>query len=95
MKKTLEELLSAVNAYIKEDTSDEALSLIEDIKDSFAPEGEDWKAKFEENDKAWRAKYKERFFSPVSKEPTPEDDGEDETDYENLSINDIFISKEK
>lgn len=95
MKKTLEELLSAVNAYIKEDTSDEALGLIEDIRDSFATEGEDWKAKFEENDKAWRAKYKERFFSPVKDEPTPEDKGEDETDYENLSIKDIFISKEK
>lgn len=95
MKKTLEELLSAVNAYIKEDTSDEALGLIEDIKDSFAPEGEDWKAKFEENDKAWRAKYKERFFSPVKDKTESEDKDEDDTDYENLSIKDIFISKEK
>ena len=95
MKKTLEELLSVAKAYIKEDTSDEALGLIEDIKDSFAPEGEDWKAKYEENDKAWRAKYKERFFSPVNEETAPEDKGADETDYENLSINDIFISKEK
>lgn len=68
MIKTKEEILEAVKARIGEDTTDEALSFIEDITDTLTDLSEkskdttDWKAKYEANDKEWRDKYKARFF---------------------------------
>lgn len=76
MVRTKDELLASIKTRIGDDTSDEALALVEDINDSFddlttrVSEAGDWKAKFEENDKQWRDKYKERFF-------TPSDSGDD------------------
>lgn len=65
--KPLAEILSAVNTIIGESTTDEALTLIEDITDTFNAQSEsdnaNWKKKFEENDAAWRNRYKERFLS--------------------------------
>lgn len=67
--KTKEEILAAIKERIGEDTSDEALALVEDVADSFndlstrVQEAGDWKTKYEENDKEWRNKYKERFFA--------------------------------
>lgn len=71
MVRTKDELLASIKTRIGDDTSDEALALVEDINDSFddlttrVSEAGDWKAKFEENDKQWRDKYKERFFTPT------------------------------
>lgn len=70
MVRNKEELLAAIKTRIGDDTSDEALALVEDINDSFddlnnrVTEAGDWKAKYEENDKQWRDKYRERFFAP-------------------------------
>ena len=67
-----DELLSAIRARLGDDTSDEALSLIEDFHDTLndydSRVGEDWKSKYEENDKTWRQKYRDRFFQTPSKE---------------------------
>lgn len=77
MKRTLEELLTQIQGLAGDEPSDEFLSLIEDVSDSFAPapvpeptpEPEldengkpiDWKARFAELDKTWRKRYIERF----------------------------------
>lgn len=67
--KTRDELLGAFNGIIGEDTSDEALALIEDITDTFNDLNDkvqtsgDWQAKYEQNDSEWREKYKARFLS--------------------------------
>lgn len=65
-----EDLLARVQAIIGEETSDEALTLLEDVTDTYSEleskvtgDSEDWKAKYEENDSTWRKKYKERFMS--------------------------------
>ncbi len=79
MIRTKEEMLDRVNKYIGEDTSEEAIELIEDISDSYDSfsDPEDWKAKYEELDETWKKKYKERFFEGSNKTPTGEDvDGE-------------------
>lgn len=77
-----EELLNSIRARIGDDTSDEAIALIEDIQDTITDyenkangDGTDWKKKYEDNDKEWRNKYRERFFSgtPSGGEPDPED----------------------
>ena len=54
--KTSDEIIAAVKAMIGEDTSDESISLIEDVTDTFSDyntrvsDETDWKKKYEEND---------------------------------------------
>ena len=93
MKRTIKEILDAVNNILGENTSDEALALIEDISDTFTSyEGRDdadWESRYNELDKSWRQRYKERFMKG---EETNEDESHEEPDgdekkpltYENL-----------
>ena len=62
------DLLTALNGFIGENTSDDAISLIEDVTDTFTAfegkdEGEDWKVKYDQLDADWRKRYKDRFFN--------------------------------
>ena len=75
MIKSKEELLASVSARFEGDTSDEAISLFEDLSDTLTDmetkangDGTHWKAKYEENDAEWRKKYKERFFNTSANE---------------------------
>lgn len=88
MKKTKEELLESLKAYIGEDTSDASISLIEDVSDSMETDTEDWKSRYEENDRNWRKKYKERFYG----KPVEEDDDFSEPDEpkKKLRFEDLF-----
>lgn len=85
--KTKEEILSSLKERFKDDTSDDALSFIEDVSDTIDDLGKQvtdaggWKAKYEENDKAWREKYRDRFFNPPA-------DGSDNTMPANTNTND-------
>lgn len=77
--RTVEEILELVAQRVGDDSSDEALSFIEDISDTlrdyqakadenYNTEKDDeiaeWKKKYDELDKEWRNRYKERFFNP-------------------------------
>ena len=70
-----------ISERIGDDTSDEALSLLEDITDTLTDfetktqDSTNWKERYEQNDNEWRNKYKERFMSGV----TPDADEEDDT----------------
>ena len=91
--KKKEELMEALRQRIGEDTSDEALSLIEDFNDTMEQyeksntDSTDWKTKYEENDAQWRQRYKDRFFSKA-------DDNEDSTEEEEkpvpMNFSDLF-----
>ena len=75
MVRSKDEILASIRTRIGDDTSDEAIALVEDINDSFddlstrLTEAGDWKTKYEENDKEWREKYTERFFTPSDDNP--------------------------
>ena len=78
--KSKDELLASIKARFSEDTSDDALSLYEDLSDTIADfeakakgDGIDWKKKYEDNDKTWREKYRDRFFNGESAEDDEED----------------------
>lgn len=68
--KTKDDLLSELKERFGEDDSDDTISFIEDISDTYDDLSEqvsksgEWKDRYEQNDKEWRQKYKERFFSP-------------------------------
>lgn len=86
MVKTKDEILNAIKERFGEDTSDETLSLIEDVSDTLddyetkTNDSTDWKTKYEENDKTWRERYRDRFFSGESdKDDEDHDDFDDDT----------------
>lgn len=103
MVKSKADILEAIKKRIGEDSSDEALSFLEDVTDTLNDydekakgDGTDWKSKYEENDKQWRDRYRERFFSGSSdndkellgaKEPPKK---EEETE---VTIDDLFTEK--
>ncbi len=78
--KSKEELLASIKNRFGEDTSDDALSLYEDLSDTITDfetkakgDGVDWKKKYEDNDKTWREKYRDRFFNGESAEDDEDD----------------------
>ena len=104
--RTREELLKIVRDYVKDNTDDATLQLLEDVDDTFKDfaakqkDDTDWKAKFEENDKEWRTKYKERFMSGGDDEkkdvnPTPADEKKEEDEDEKETFNDLFSEERK
>lgn len=96
--RTRDELLEMLRVRIGDDTSDEAIALIEDVNDTFtdletraAGDGENWRERYEENDRAWRQKYRDRFFG-VEVEET-KDEEEEETKVK--TYDDLFVEEEK
>ena len=79
-----EDLLSRLTAIIGEDQNDDAITLVEDMTDTFndfdskTKDGTNWKQKYEDNDKAWRQKYIDRFNKGVVEEPEDEPEEEHE-----------------
>lgn len=95
MVKTKEEILNSIKDILKDDTSDSALSLIEDLSDTLdntKPSDEtDWKTKYEENDAQWRQRYRDRFFSKPAQEDSDEtDDPAPEETNEPKTFSDLF-----
>lgn len=67
------DFMNKVKAIIGDRDDDEALSFLEDCKDTITEDETDWKKKYddvvkekEDLDKEWRTKYKERFYSSDS-----------------------------
>lgn len=85
--KSIDEILNAVKERIGDDTSDSAISFVEDISDTLnsLSEQENWKQKYEQNDSEWRKKYRDRFLS--GERSSDDDDSGDENEpltYEKL-----------
>lgn len=95
--KSKAELLELVKARIGDDTSDEALEIIEDVTDTLddyetrIADSGDWKARYEQNDADWRKKYKERFFAPTEE---PEEIDEPEEVEEKRTFEDLFKTED-
>lgn len=95
--KSKEDILSAIRERFAEDNSDEVITFIEDVSDTFTDledkakgDGKDWKAEAERIDKEWREKYKARFFSGTKEDA--EDEPEESYDEPPKSYNydDLF-----
>lgn len=71
MVKSKEELMKALKTRFGEDTSDDTISIIEDISDTLddysskITDKTDWKAKYDALDADWRKRYTDRFYNPV------------------------------
>lgn len=95
-----EKFFERIKERLGEDDSDEALSFLEDVTDTYddlerraAGDGEDWKGKYEALDGEWRKRYRERFFG--SREEVKEEQEEDvKDDGKTKSFDTLFGERE-
>ena len=102
--RTRDEILAAIRSRLGDDTSDDALTIIEDIADTFKDyetrTGEDWKTKYEELDAQWRKRYRDRFFQKADNGETTPDDVKDDNkedlteESEVKDFDELFTEKE-
>ena len=100
---TKEQMLERIKQRIGEDTSDEALKLIEDVSDTIndyetkTKDTTDWEKKYKENDEQWRKKYKDRFFNAPAKDEKndSESDDDDESKENKLTYENLFKEEPK
>lgn len=105
---TREQLLQKINTILGDNaTTDDGLSLIEDVTDTYndltSKNSTDWEEKYNENDKAWREKYRARFMSggssndddnsPSDDKNTPLDEGEEKKELEALTYDKLFTTE--
>lgn len=95
--KDRDSILAAVKQMIGDNTSDEAITLMEDITDTMSDyetkiaDKTDWKAKYDEMDANWRRKYIERFSG---KEIKDEQEEQIKDDSEVRSFDELFKERE-
>ncbi len=98
--KTRDEIIEAVRKRIGEDTSDEAISLLEDVTDTFADyetkvaDKTDWKTKYDEMDANWRKKYMDRFSGTTGEEVKDEQEEQIKDDSEPRTFDELFTERE-
>ena len=98
--KTIDEIMEAIRNCIGEDTSDEAISLLEDVTDTFADyetrvaDTTDWRARYDEMDASWRKKYMDRFSGKTGEEVKEEQEEQIKDDSEPRTFDELFAERE-
>ena len=96
--KSCEDLLKSLNALIGDNSTDENLTILEDVTDTLKDYEEktadqtDWKSKYEQNDADWRKKYRDRFLSGETIKDEQEEDVE--KDSKSLTFDSLFKERE-
>ena len=91
MKRTKEELLKSLKAFIGEDESENAITFLEDFSDSFADNSEEL-VEITNKYNSLKKRYKERFFGEGDEgEKVAEDENEDEK--KEIKIKDLFTEE--
>ena len=98
--KTRDEIMEVIRRRIGEDTSDEAIALLEDLTDTFADyetkvaDKTDWKAKYDEMDASWRKKYMDRFSGKTGEDIKKEQEEQIKEDSEPRTFDELFTERE-
>lgn len=98
--KTIDEIMEAIRKRIGEDTSDEAISLLEDVTDTLedyetrVADKTDWKTKYDEMDASWRKKYMDRFSGKTGEEVKEEQEEQIKDDSEPRTFDELFTERE-
>lgn len=95
-----EDFFAKLHTRIGEDTSDDAISFLEDMTDTFndlekraTGDGVDWEKKYHDLDDSWKKRYRHRFFNGDNSYPTDSEDDEEYDKSEKLVIEDLFEEK--
>lgn len=94
-----EKFFNRVHEMVGNDTSDNSISFLEDMTDTYNDlerrtqgSGEDWEKKYRELDEAWKAKYRHRFLNSDGGYYTP-DKEEEKEEVKEVTIDDLFTNK--
>lgn len=100
-----DEYFTRLHNRLGEDTSDDAISFLEDMTDTYndmetksTGDGVDWKKKYDELDESWKKRYRHRFFSGGDKGVPNNDSSEtedEEYEPEQITVEDLFVKKEE
>lgn len=90
--RTDSELLKAIGEALPDATTDEAIALLTDVRDTLSGNANsaqierEYQQKIEELDSSWRKKFKETFYAPVNESRGGKDKEKDKpkTRYEDL-----------
>lgn len=99
MIKSKEEILNAINSLVGEESTDEVISIIEDVTDTITDfenrvaDSTNWEEKYNENDKMWREKYRERFLSNEVEEEIIDNEGLEEGEEAPLTYDALFTEE--
>lgn len=97
---TKEEYFAKLHERLGSDTSDEGISFIEDMTDTYNDmekksngDGVDWEKKYKELDESWKKRYRHRFFSGDGGVPNERDRENNSSPYnpEDVTVSDLFI----
>lgn len=95
-----EKFFNRVHERVGNDTSDEAISFLEDMTDTYndlekktREKGEDWEKKYHELDESWKAKYRHRFMNSDGGYCPPERLEDAEKEVKEVTIEDLFTNK--
>ena len=99
--KNRDEFFNLLHDRLGEDSSDEAISFMEDMTDTYNDlerransSNADWEQKYKALDEAWKKRYKHRFMTGSGGNPNVnEPDNSGENDPEDLTIEDLFKAK--
>lgn len=90
-----DEFFSRLQTRLASDSSDEAITFLEDMTDTYndleekaGHDGKDWEKKYKELDDAWKEKYKHRFFSGPGSSYRPMVETEEEE--KEIMVEDLF-----
>lgn len=100
-----EEYFARLQELLAEDTSDEGISFLEDMTDTYNDmesrvngDGIDWEKKYRELDESWKKRYRHRFFSGGDR-GVPESvvtvDETEEYNPDEVTVEDLFSEKEE
>ena len=98
--KTRDEIMEVIRRRIGEDTSDEAISLLEDVTDTFTDsetrvaDKTDRKAKSDEMDASWRKKYMDRFSGKTGEDLKEEQQEQIKDDSQPRTFDELFTERE-
>lgn len=98
--KSKDEIIASIRSKLGDDTSDEAISLMEDVTDTFSDyetrvaDKTDWKNKYDEMDASWRKKYMERFSGRSGDDIKEEQDEDVKEDGETKTFDELFKERE-
>lgn len=92
---TRDEFFDRVQRIVGTDTTDESLTFIEDMTDTYNSlderangDGTDWEQRYRDLDESWKEKYKKRFFSGGSSRVI--EDVKDVEEKKEVTYDDLF-----
>lgn len=92
---TRDEFFDRVQKIVGTDTTDESLTFIEDMTDTYNSlderangDGTDWEQRYRDLDESWKEKYKKRFFSGGSSRVI--EDVKDVEEKKEVTYDDLF-----